>query len=106
MNEGCQQRIEHPESRQSHANTVHCQGSAKILYDDAMAATGNLDGIHQAQKLVADQHDFCASRATSVPDPIAIPTVACISAGASLIPSPTMATFLPLFTSCLMTSLF
>ena len=49
---------------------------------------------------------FALSRATSVPDPIAIPTVACISAGASLIPSPTMATFLPLFTSCLMTSLF
>src|SRR5262245_10734967 len=35
------------------------------------------------------------SRATSVPDPIAIPTSACIRAGASLTPSPTMATFRP-----------
>ena len=35
------------------------------------------------------------SRATSVPEPIAIPTLASISAGASLIPSPTIATVLP-----------
>jgi hypothetical protein len=32
------------------------------------------------------------SMAMSVPAPIAIPTSACISAGASLIPSPTIAT--------------
>jgi len=35
------------------------------------------------------------SRAASVPDPIATPTDACINAGASLIPSPTMATLCP-----------
>ncbi len=35
------------------------------------------------------------SRATSVPEPIATPTVACASAGASLTPSPTITTFLP-----------
>ena len=33
--------------------------------------------------------------ATSVPVPMAMPTSACASAGASLMPSPTMATFLP-----------
>ena len=36
-----------------------------------------------------------ASIATSVPDPIAIPTSACASAAASLIPSPTIATTRP-----------
>jgi hypothetical protein len=36
-----------------------------------------------------------ASRATSVPDPMAIPRSACASAGASLTPSPTMATTRP-----------
>ena len=35
------------------------------------------------------------SRATSVPEPIATPTDACISAGASFTPSPTMATLWP-----------
>src|ERR1022692_3284421 len=35
------------------------------------------------------------SRAISVPEPIAIPTLASISAGASLIPSPTIATVFP-----------
>lgn len=35
------------------------------------------------------------SRTTSVPEPIATPTFASSSAGASLIPSPTIATFLP-----------
>ena len=35
------------------------------------------------------------SIATSVPEPMAIPTSAWASAGASLIPSPTIATFLP-----------
>ena len=37
------------------------------------------------------------SIATSVPEPIAIPISALAKAGASLIPSPTMATFLPSF---------
>ncbi len=36
---------------------------------------------------------FALSRATSVPAPIATPTVAFIRAGASLTPSPTMTTF-------------
>ena len=36
-----------------------------------------------------------ASMATSVPEPMAIPTSAWASAGASLIPSPTMAVILP-----------
>src|SRR5215207_52895 len=36
-----------------------------------------------------------ASMATSVPVPMATPTSACASAGASLMPSPTMATFSP-----------
>src|ERR1039457_6456531 len=36
-----------------------------------------------------------ASLAMSVPVPMAMPTSACASAGASLMPSPTMATFLP-----------
>src|SRR5712692_2444528 len=44
------------------------------------------------------------SRATSVPEPIATPTLACISAGASLMPSPTMATFLPSTRSLLIRS--
>ena len=36
-----------------------------------------------------------ASMATSVPVPMAMPTSACASAGASFIPAPTMATILP-----------
>ena len=40
-----------------------------------------------------------ASIATFVPAPTAIPTSACVSAGASLIPSPTIATLFPLFCS-------
>ncbi len=35
---------------------------------------------------------FAVSIATSVPEPIAIPTSACANAGASLIPSPTIVT--------------
>ncbi len=35
------------------------------------------------------------SMATSVPEPTAMPRSACASAGASLMPSPTMATFFP-----------
>jgi hypothetical protein len=35
------------------------------------------------------------SRATSVPDAMAMPTLACMGAGVSLIPSPTTATVLP-----------
>ena len=37
-----------------------------------------------------------ASMATSVPVPMAMPTSACASAGASLMPSPTIATMLAL----------
>ena len=44
--------------------------------------------------------------ATSAPVPIAIPTCAWASAGASLIPSPAMATILPCACNCLITSLF
>ena len=42
------------------------------------------------------------SIATSVPAPIAIPTFARASAGASLMPSPTMTTFSPASWNCLM----
>ena len=47
-----------------------------------------------------------ASRATSVPDPMAIPRSACASAGASFTPSPTMATTRPAACSSLTLSTF
>ena len=46
------------------------------------------------------------SMATSVPVPMAMPTLACASAGASLMPSPAMATTLPCACSLRMTSSF
>ena len=60
MNEGREQGVKHTEGSQSDAHTVHGQGSGKVLHDRAMAATGNLDRIHQSQEIVANQHDLGA----------------------------------------------
>ena len=55
-----------------------------------------LISVHQAEQIIANQHDVGALACDFGPDPIAMPTVACMSAGASLIPSPTIATFFPI----------
>ncbi len=47
-----------------------------------------------------------AAIATSVPVPIAMPISACASDGASFIPSPIMATFLPACCNFLISSVF
>jgi hypothetical protein len=58
-----------------------------LLPDDAPRAPGD--------------RNRALSRATSVPDPMATPTVASVSAGASLMPSPSIATTRPCATSSL-----
>ena len=53
------------------------------------------DRGHHVPWVAANQHDAGRSTATSVPAPMAIPTSAVASAGASFTPSPTMATLRP-----------
>ena len=56
-----------------------------------------LDGGHDAFEPGFGQHDPAADLATSVAVDTAIPICACLSAGASLAPSPHMPTVWPLF---------
>ena len=53
MNKGRKEWIEHAEGCQSHANAIHGQRSGKVLHDDAMATTRDLDRIHQAEQIIA-----------------------------------------------------
>ena len=80
-------------------------GIPKILYPNAqnkfclilrIVALLNLIAVETSIKSLLIKTISADSIATSVPLPIAIPTLACAKAGASLIPSPTMATKSPL----------
>jgi len=71
-----------------------------------MASARDLQSLYELQKIITEEHDVALSRATSVPEPIAMPALACIKAGASLTPSPTIATFRPSLMSALIRSSF
>jgi len=58
-------------------------------------ASANISGILSSAPFMSTT--AAAFMATSAPDPMAIPRSACASAGASLMPSPTMATREPRF---------
>ena len=78
-------------------------GIPKTLYPNAqnkfsliflIVALLNLIAVTTSFKSLFIRTISADSMATSVPEPMAIPTSACTRAGASLIPSPTIATFL------------
>ena len=63
-----------------------------VLLDEANGAAGNVDGLHELPQRILHQHDVGQFMGDSAPYFIAMPTSAKLSAGESLMPSPTMAT--------------
>jgi len=64
----------------------------EVLLHLPVARLRQSDEPHHVQRVIVDEDDIPDSMATSVPEPMAIPTSALVSAGASLTPSPTIAT--------------
>jgi len=72
----------------------------EVLLHLPVARLRQSDEPHHVQRVIVDEDDIPDSMATSVPEPMAIPTSALVSAGASLTPSPTIATNFPSDWSC------
>ena len=90
-------------------------GMPKLLYMNApnkfclmflMLALAKAKVSASTDKRPVSKVKSALSMATSVPSPMAIPTLALIKAGASLIPSPTMATISPLSLSSIILACF
>src|SRR5437016_653312 len=95
MNERRQQRVEEPERGKSDADRVHRDCAHKLARMIPRARRAMPDALANFSKSFPSSTTSALSRATSVPEPIATPTWASIKAGASLIPSPTIATMRP-----------
>src|SRR5712692_3498422 len=68
----------------------------QVLDHFSIGGAGQFDRTHDIARIATHERTIPAdSIATSVPAPMAIPTLAVASAGASFTPSPTMATRLP-----------
>jgi len=75
VNERCEERIE--QSSRGHADTdrVHNQSAVEVLEDDGPASMSDTNVSTNLLKIVPKQGHTALSRATSVPLPMATPTV-------------------------------
>ena len=95
MNEGGQEWIQEAKSCHSDSYAVHDQRAHEVLHDDAAASSRNPQGLDELERSLPIRMTSALSRATSVPDPMAIPTFGLNQCGGSLMPSPTIATLRP-----------
>ena len=96
VDERGEQRVEEAEGGKDDAERIDRDRAGEVLPDDAPRPARDAQASRRsATRSLPSSTTSALSRATSVPEPIATPTLASASAGASLTPSPTMATMRP-----------
>ena len=90
---GCEHRVQKAKRSGRDQDHVIEEGPEQVLLDGAeRLARESMIARATPTQVAAHQGDGAAAMATSVPVPMAMPTSAWARAGASLMPSPTMAT--------------
>src|SRR5437867_723264 len=85
----------HDDGGEAHCDCTHTHRQVNPLANEKTSCDRDSDKVITSRGSLRTSTIPADSIATSVPAPIAIPTSAVASAGASFTPSPTMATFLP-----------
>jgi hypothetical protein len=106
VNEGRQKRVEKASRSQGDADGIDDQCDVEVLKDNPAAVARDANGIDEFGQVVADQNDIGTLSRHIRPSPIATSTLASLSAGASLMPSSSMATVRPFLTCSAMKAVF